>query len=220
MTQCPRAWSSTCSRRSPSIRPTAIARPQGLSSNPARSSRMPLGARLATGVVWSMRPGGGDNLKPIEEVLDWPPLRQPLRDFIDWAARWTLAPRGMLLAHGDPRQRNRRAASTQIRPRRHRQNARAHDRSAGARARGAGRGRRAGAEDGARGARSVLGERHRRPCRRRRARGGRARAGAERRAARPRFPAIAPQPRPARRSRRSHARASPSARSRRPCSRA
>ncbi|MGC2787656.1 MAG: primosomal protein N', partial [Roseiarcus sp.] len=39
--------------------------------------RMPLGARLATGVLWSMRPGGGDNLKPIEEALAWPPLRQP-----------------------------------------------------------------------------------------------------------------------------------------------
>ena len=40
---------------------------------------------------------GGGNLKPIAEVLDWPPLRPALRDFIDWAARWTLAPRGMLL---------------------------------------------------------------------------------------------------------------------------
>ena len=39
----------------------------------------------------------GGNLKPIAEVLDWPPLRPALRDFIDWAARWTLAPRGMLL---------------------------------------------------------------------------------------------------------------------------
>ena len=58
---------------------------------------MPLGARLATGVVWATRPGGGDNLKAIAEVLDWPLLRQPLRDLIDWTARWTLAPRGMLL---------------------------------------------------------------------------------------------------------------------------
>ena len=71
--------------------------PPGLKLEPGAFVRMPLGARIATGVVWSMRPGGGDNLKSIAEVLDWPPLRQPLRDFIDWTARWTLAPRGMLL---------------------------------------------------------------------------------------------------------------------------
>ena len=58
---------------------------------------MPLGARLATGVVWAVRPGGGDNLKSIAATLDWPPLRAPLRDFIDWVARWTLSPRGMVL---------------------------------------------------------------------------------------------------------------------------
>ena len=64
---------------------------------PGAFVRMPLGARLATGVVWATSQSGGGNLKPIAEVLDWPPLRPALRDFIDWAARWTLAPRGMLL---------------------------------------------------------------------------------------------------------------------------
>ena len=44
-----------------------------------------------------MREGGGDNLKSVAAVRDWPPLRKPLRDFIDWVARWTLAPRGMVL---------------------------------------------------------------------------------------------------------------------------
>jgi primosomal protein N' (replication factor Y) len=71
--------------------------PLGSRLEPGAFVRMPLGARLATGVVWAARPAGGDNLKPIAEALDWPPLKQPLRDFIDWAARWTLAPRGMLL---------------------------------------------------------------------------------------------------------------------------
>ena len=71
--------------------------PPGLKLEPGAFVRMPLGARFATGVVWVARAGGGDNLKPIAEALDWPPLRAPLRDFIDWAARWTLAPRGMLL---------------------------------------------------------------------------------------------------------------------------
>ena len=64
---------------------------------PGAFVRMPLGARVATGVVWAARAAGGDNLKPIAEALDWPPLRPALRDFIDWTARWTLAPRGMLL---------------------------------------------------------------------------------------------------------------------------
>ena len=57
----------------------------------------PLGARMTAGVVWSVREGGGDNLKPIARRRDWRPLRQPLRDFLDWVARWTLAPRGMVL---------------------------------------------------------------------------------------------------------------------------
>jgi primosomal protein N' (replication factor Y) len=47
--------------------------------------------------VWAVRPGGGDNLKAVAAIRDWPPLGQPLRDFIDWTARWTLTPRGMLL---------------------------------------------------------------------------------------------------------------------------
>ena len=63
---------------------------------PGQCVRMPLGTRMATGVVWAVRPGGGDNLKAIAATLDWPPLRAPLRDFIDWVARWTLSPRGMV----------------------------------------------------------------------------------------------------------------------------
>ncbi len=71
--------------------------PSGMKLEPGAFVRMPLGARVATGVVWAARAAGGDNLKPIAEVLDWLPLRAPLRDFIDWAARWTLSPRGMVL---------------------------------------------------------------------------------------------------------------------------
>ena len=29
--------------------------------------------------------------------LPWPPLSAPLRDFVDWIARWTLSPRGAVL---------------------------------------------------------------------------------------------------------------------------
>ena len=71
--------------------------PSGLKLEPGACVSVPLGTRRATGVVWAVRPGGGDNLKSIAGLRDWPPLRQPLRDFIDWVARWTLGPRGMVL---------------------------------------------------------------------------------------------------------------------------
>jgi len=71
--------------------------PEGLKLEAGVAVRVPLGARLATGVVWAVRPSGGDNLKSVAATLDWPPLKPALREFIDWTARWTLAPRGMIL---------------------------------------------------------------------------------------------------------------------------
>ena len=71
--------------------------PADLELDPGTCVRVPLGARNATGVVWAARETGGDNLKSVLGTRDWPPLREPLRDFIDWVARWTLAPRGMVL---------------------------------------------------------------------------------------------------------------------------
>ncbi len=61
---------------------------------------IPLGAREVSGVVWGVRAGGGSNLKPVTGKRDLPALRTPLRDFIDWLAQWTLAPRGMVLRMG------------------------------------------------------------------------------------------------------------------------
>ncbi len=71
--------------------------PSGLALELGSFVGVPLGARRATGVVWARREGSGDNLKTVAAIRDWPPLRQPLRDFVDWVARWTLAPRGMVL---------------------------------------------------------------------------------------------------------------------------
>jgi primosomal protein N' (replication factor Y) (superfamily II helicase) len=71
--------------------------PAGLVVAPGDFVEVPLGSRTTTGVVWALREGGGDNLKPIQSRRDLTPLRQPLRNFIDWVARWTLAPRGMVL---------------------------------------------------------------------------------------------------------------------------
>src|SRR5471032_2833936 len=71
--------------------------PAGLDLRPGQFVEVPLGQRHTTGVVWAVREGAGDNLKSIAKLREWAPLRQPLLDFIDWVARWTLAPRGMVL---------------------------------------------------------------------------------------------------------------------------
>ena len=71
--------------------------PAHLNLAPGDFVAMPLGTRMATGVVWATRSGGGDNLKSVANKRDWAPLKAPLRDFIDWVARWTLAPRGAVL---------------------------------------------------------------------------------------------------------------------------
>ncbi len=71
--------------------------PADLTVLPGDFVEAPLGARITTGVVWAVREGSGDNLKPLAHLRELTPLRQPLRDFIDWVARWTLAPRGMVL---------------------------------------------------------------------------------------------------------------------------
>ena len=71
--------------------------PADLKLEPGAFVGVPLGTRHATGVVWATREAGGDNLKSVSAVRDWPPLQKPLRDFVDWVARWTLSPRGMVL---------------------------------------------------------------------------------------------------------------------------
>ena len=61
---------------------------------------VPLGPREVMGVVWSdgtARPGLDNRLKDISEKLDWPPLKDELRQLIDWVADYTLCPRGMVL---------------------------------------------------------------------------------------------------------------------------
>ena len=74
--------------------------PAGLDLAPGDFVTVPLGVRETTGVVWAVRDAGGGNLKTIIEKRDLPPLREPLRRFIDWVANWTLAPRGMVLRMG------------------------------------------------------------------------------------------------------------------------
>ncbi len=71
--------------------------PRGMVLAPGDFVSAPLGPRETTGVVWSVREASGGNLKSIIAKRDLPPLRQELRNFIDWVARWTMSPRGMVL---------------------------------------------------------------------------------------------------------------------------
>ena len=56
-----------------------------------------LGTREAFGIVWALRVGNADNLKPVVGRLDLPPLPAKLRALVDWVAGWTLAPVGSVL---------------------------------------------------------------------------------------------------------------------------
>jgi primosomal protein N' (replication factor Y) len=73
--------------------------PPGLELAPGDSVKIPLGTREAYGVVWDVRPAPATtgNLKTVIARYDRPRLNEKLRDFIDWLARYTLAPRGMAL---------------------------------------------------------------------------------------------------------------------------
>ena len=71
--------------------------PPELNLAPGDVVAMPLGTRTVLGVVWAARPGDGGNLKSVTARLPVPPVSAPLRDFVDWIARWTLSPRGSVL---------------------------------------------------------------------------------------------------------------------------
>jgi primosomal protein N' (replication factor Y) (superfamily II helicase) len=75
--------------------------PEALALAPGDIVSVPLGAREATAVVWAENakpnPRLDNRLKDVEEKLDFPPLKDELRDFVDWVANYTVASRGMVL---------------------------------------------------------------------------------------------------------------------------
>jgi len=73
--------------------------PSGIPVAPGDFVEVPLGTKMTHGVVWELRPGatGRANLKSIAARLAIPPLSGNTKKFIDWVARWTLSPRGMVL---------------------------------------------------------------------------------------------------------------------------
>jgi primosomal protein N' (replication factor Y) len=75
--------------------------PRGMDLQPGDVVCVPLGPREVIGVVWAENanpdPRLHNRLKDVGEKLDVPPLRQELRDLVDWVANYTLSARGMVL---------------------------------------------------------------------------------------------------------------------------
>lgn len=85
--------------------PFDYAVPPGLDPQPGDIVLVPLNRRSEVGVVWDPAPPepeamvvGDNRLKPVEAVLDVPPMLPPLRRFIDWLAAYTLSPPGEVMA--------------------------------------------------------------------------------------------------------------------------
>jgi primosomal protein N' (replication factor Y) len=75
--------------------------PEGMTLVPGDVVTVPLGTRETLGVVWgdgNPRPGLHNRLKDVAAKLDVPPLKEELREFIDWVARYTLSPKGSVMA--------------------------------------------------------------------------------------------------------------------------
>ncbi len=81
--------------------PFDYAVPDGMDVRPGDMVLVPLNRRAEVGVVWDAPHGDpvpAARLKPIDAVLDAPPMQPALRQFIDWVAAYTLAPPGDVLA--------------------------------------------------------------------------------------------------------------------------
>jgi primosomal protein N' (replication factor Y) (superfamily II helicase) len=60
---------------------------------------VPLGKQTRIGVVWAHKPEAeGGNLKPVESRFGCAPLTAPMREFVDFAARYLVTPPGQVLA--------------------------------------------------------------------------------------------------------------------------
>jgi primosomal protein N' (replication factor Y) (superfamily II helicase) len=73
--------------------------PEGMILGLGAFVEAPLGKQTRIGVVWAVKPDNdGGNLKPVISKFDTPALTKPLRDFVDFAARYLVTPPGQILA--------------------------------------------------------------------------------------------------------------------------
>ena len=75
--------------------------PRGMELSAGDVVCVPLGPREAVAVVWAENanpdPRLHNRLKDVGEKLDVPPLKEELRNLVDWVANYTLSARGMVL---------------------------------------------------------------------------------------------------------------------------
>ncbi|MCW2308766.1 primosomal protein N' [Rhodobium gokarnense] len=79
--------------------------PAGMHLGPGTVVQIPLGNRQVVGAVWEPGIWEGGGAKPVDpsklreilHVFDVPSIDERMRRFIDWVARWTMAPPGMVL---------------------------------------------------------------------------------------------------------------------------
>jgi primosomal protein N' (replication factor Y) (superfamily II helicase) len=75
--------------------------PRGMELKPGDVVGVPLGPREVLAVVWADNanpdPRLHNRLKDVSEKLDVPPLKDELRELVDWVANYTLSARGMVL---------------------------------------------------------------------------------------------------------------------------
>ncbi|MBV9249788.1 MAG: primosomal protein N', partial [Acetobacteraceae bacterium] len=75
--------------------------PPDLNPQPGDVVLVPLNRREEVGVVWDSPADDAvpdHKLKPLIGILDSPPMRAPLRRFVDWMSAYTLAPPGEVMA--------------------------------------------------------------------------------------------------------------------------
>ena len=75
--------------------------PPDLNPEPGDIVLVPLNRREEVGVVWDAPADAAvptHKLKSVVGILDTPPMREPLRRFIDWIAAYTLSPPGEVMA--------------------------------------------------------------------------------------------------------------------------
>src|SRR3954471_22416756 len=74
--------------------------PRGMELKPGDVVCVPLGPREVIAVVWAHNenpdPRLHTRLKAVGKNLDVPPLRDELRNLVDWVSKYTLSARGMV----------------------------------------------------------------------------------------------------------------------------
>ena len=82
-------------------RPYSYRADDALALTPGATVRIPFGTRETVGVVWARQADAGDgrggNLKQVISKVEWPELDDQMRAFVEWVARYTLAPRGLVM---------------------------------------------------------------------------------------------------------------------------